>query len=90
MKSRLLLGLLWALSALWVSFARADDSIFTPTNGPACTDRSHSEFGSWRCPGSGGYVAEFGDEGNIAGVSIWMPRHKRKAASTIAWRGAGY
>jgi hypothetical protein len=82
-------GLLLALSALSASIAQAEENIFMPTSGPACTDRSHSEFGSWRCPGPGGYVAEYSDEGNIAGVSIWMPRQKRKAASAITWRGAG-
>jgi hypothetical protein len=45
--------------------------------------------GSWRCPGSGGYVTEFGDEGNVVGVSVWIPRQKQNSPPAISWRGAG-
>lgn len=86
---RRLIPFLGILSALTVSTAHADASIFTLTSGPSCTDRSRANFGSWRCPGPGGYVAEFGDEGNVAGVSVWMPRHKLNAPPAVAWRGAG-
>jgi hypothetical protein len=88
MKKRLI-GLLCVLSACSASFAHADESIFTPTSGPACTDRSRAEFGLWRCPGPGGYVAEYADEGNLAAVSVWMPSHRRKATQSVTWRGAG-
>jgi len=84
-----LFGLLGALSALSVSTAHADVSIFTLTSGSTCKDRSPAEFGSWRCPGPGGYVAEFGDEGNIVGVSIWLPHRGKRAARAVTWRSAG-
>jgi hypothetical protein len=84
-----LFGLLGALSALSVSTAHADVSIFTLTSGSTCKDRSRAEFGSWRCPGPGGYVAEFGDEGNLAAISVWMPSKRRRATQFITWRGIG-
>lgn len=84
-----LIGLLCALSALSASLAHADGNVFTLTNGPACMDHSRAEFSSWRCPGPGGFVAEYSDEGNVAGVSIWMPHHAPKATKSITWRGAG-
>jgi hypothetical protein len=87
MKNRFI-GLLFSL-ALLPSLALADENLFTPTNGRACTDHSRSEFSLRRCPGPGGYVAEFADEGNLAAISIWMPSRKRKAAQSITWRGAG-
>jgi hypothetical protein len=86
MKSRRRAAMLWALSA---SFAHADESVFTPTNGPSCTHRSRAQFGSWRCPGPRRYVAEYGDEGNIVGISIWMLRPKHNGGRAINWRGAG-
>jgi hypothetical protein len=88
MKKRLI-GLLCALSVLSASFVHADQSIFTPTNGPACADHSRAGFGRWRCPGPGRYVAEFADEGNLAAISIWQPSHAPKAAKPVTWRGAG-
>jgi hypothetical protein len=32
---------------------------------------------------------EFTDEGNLAAISIWVPRHVPKATKSISWRGAG-
>jgi hypothetical protein len=84
-----LIGLFCALLALSASFAHADQNIFTPTNGSACVDHSRAEFGRWRCPGPGRYVAEFTDEGNLAAISIWQPSHAPKPAKPITWRGAG-
>jgi hypothetical protein len=84
-----LIGFLGILSALSVSTAHATESIFTPTNGSTRTDHSRAEYGSWRCPGPGGYVTEFGDEGNVVGVSVWVPRQKQNAPPAISWRGAG-
>jgi len=88
MKKRLI-RLLCALSALSASLAHADENVFTATNGPTCADHSRAEFGRWRCPGPGRFVAEFADEGNLAAVSIWMPSHASKAPKSITWRGAG-
>jgi hypothetical protein len=88
MKKRLI-RLLCAVSALSASLAQADENVFTPTNGPACTDRSRAEFSSWRCPGPGRYVADFADEGNLAAVSIWMPSSAPKVTKSVTWRAAG-
>jgi hypothetical protein len=82
-----LVGLLCALSALSVSMARAD--VFTQTHGRACTDRARALYSLWNCPGPAGYVAEYGDEGNVVAVAIWMPRHTRRADRAVTWRGAG-
>jgi hypothetical protein len=82
-------GLLFALSAFFSPFAHGEESIFTPTHGSPCTDRSRAEVGSWRCAGPSGYVAEYGDEGNVVAIAIWMPRHTRRADRTVTWRGAG-
>jgi hypothetical protein len=84
-----MIRLLCTVSALSVSLAQADENVFTPTNGPACTDRSRAEFSSWRCPGPGRYVAEFADEGNLAAVLISMPSRAPKVTKSITWRGAG-
>jgi hypothetical protein len=62
--------------------------IYTPTNGPTCHDHSKPEFGDWTCPGPGGYVARFTDEGNLASVSIGPgPRAKHRLATQL--RGSG-
>ena len=44
--------------------------VYTPTNGATCKDLSKDELGDWICPGPGGFVAHFSDEGNVASVSI--------------------
>jgi hypothetical protein len=44
--------------------------VYTPTNGPTCKELSKSDLGEWICPGPGGYVARFSDEGNVASVAI--------------------
>jgi len=62
--------------------------IYTPTSGSACHDLSKPEFGDWVCPGPGGYVAEFTDEGNVAGLSIFS-RSRAKERLTTQFRGAG-
>lgn len=41
--------------------------VYTTTHGASCADRSREGFSRWRCPGPAGYVAEYTDEGNIAG-----------------------
>jgi hypothetical protein len=84
-----LIGLLLALSAFFSSFAHAEENMFTPTHGRTCTDRSRAEISSLRCAGPNGYVAEYGDEGNVVAVAIWMPSRTRKADRAIIWRGTG-
>jgi hypothetical protein len=63
--------------------------IYTPTHGTSCVDRSRAQFQAWRCPGPHGYVAEYFDDGNMAGVAIWNPARSRAAQVSIPWRGAG-
>lgn len=82
-------ALFCALFSLSAAFANSGGNIFTVTNGRACEDRSRSEVGLWRCPGPAGYIAEYGDEGNVARFAIWMPRHRTLAARAVTWRGAG-
>ena len=63
--------------------------IYTPTHGTSCVDRSRAQFQAWRCSGPHGYVAEYFDEGNMAGIAIWNPARTRAAQVSIPWRGAG-
>jgi hypothetical protein len=63
-------------------------TVFSPANGPACKDYSKPEFGSWVCPGPGGFAVAFMDEGNLAGLTIAPARSVRKAATTAEWLGA--
>lgn len=63
--------------------------IYTPTHRTTCFDRSRAQFQAWRCSGLHGYVAEYFDEGNLAGVAIWNPARTRAAQVSIPWRGAG-
>jgi hypothetical protein len=80
---------LMLLMALPCMSTLAAESVYTPTSGPQCRDVAVSEnSGAWRCPGPRGYAVEFFDEGNLVGISIWIPRSK-KAAQPIVWRGAG-
>jgi hypothetical protein len=65
-----------------------DYSVFSPTNGPLCKDYSKPEFGSWVCPGPGGFAVAFTDEGNLAGLAIGPARSVRKALMTSEWLGA--
>lgn len=58
-----------ALAALSPTAVRAD-VVYTATNGPTCRNFSKSQVGDWICPGPGGYVARFSDEGNLASVTI--------------------
>ncbi|MDF0498167.1 hypothetical protein [Bradyrhizobium yuanmingense] len=65
----------------------SDRSVYTPANGSSCVDASRENFGSWTCPGPGGYRIDFSDEGNIAGVAIRPSRAARREG--YAFRGAG-
>jgi hypothetical protein len=44
--------------------------VYTPAKGATCKDLSKDELGDWICPGPGGYVVHFSDEGNVASVAI--------------------
>lgn len=85
MKSKLTAALVSCVICISPAFARV---VYTATNGPTCTDQSKPEFGDWTCPGPGGYVARFTDEGNLAAVSIAGPRAKKRTA-TSQFLGAG-
>lgn len=52
-------------------------------------DWSRDGFNQWRCPGPAGYVAEYTDEGNIAGIAIWRRNARRASPPAVSWRGAG-
>jgi hypothetical protein len=69
--------------------AAQNSYVYTATHGPSCTDRSREGFGRWRCPGPDGYVAEYVDEGNVAGIAIWRPTRQQRSAVSVSWRGAG-
>jgi hypothetical protein len=72
------------------AFADLEQShLYTRTHGASCIDRSRSQFGAWRCSGPDGYVAEYFDEGNVAGIAIWNPVRSRTAQVRVQWRGAG-
>jgi hypothetical protein len=82
-------GLTVGLFAIIVPAARAGQSVYTATHGSSCVDHSRAELGAWRCPGPKGYVAEYTDEGNLAGISIRALTAKRQASLSISWRGSG-
>jgi hypothetical protein len=68
----------------------AAGSVFAPTSGPSCPGTSKLEFNVWRCPGPGGYVAEFSDEGNMVSVAIAKaPLRGRALTPTATFRGSG-
>jgi hypothetical protein len=83
----LLVGALLAV-VMPASGALADAVVYTPARGTLCQDRSKPEFGYWICPGPGGYVASFSDEGNLSAVSIARGK-ARKPATTSEFLGAG-
>jgi hypothetical protein len=88
MIKRLSLGLAAVLLATSLAHA-ASSNVFTPTRGASCSDRSRAQFQVWRCPGPRNYVAEYFDEGNVAGIAIWNPIRTRTAQVSVQWRGAG-
>jgi hypothetical protein len=68
----------------------AASSVFAPTSGRSCPGTSKLEFNIWRCPGPGGYVAEFSDEGNIVSFAIARaPLRGRTLTPTATFRGSG-
>jgi hypothetical protein len=44
-------------------------NVFTPTSGSSCSGSSKPQFNVWRCPGPGGFFAEYADEGNVVAVA---------------------
>lgn len=62
--------------------------VYTPTNGSTCKDFSKPEAGDWICPGPGGYVARFSDEGNLASVTIG-PGPRAKGRGPVQILGSG-
>jgi hypothetical protein len=34
-------------------------------------------------------VAEYTDEGNIAGIALWHPTRQQRSPLSVSWRGAG-
>jgi hypothetical protein len=79
---------------LFVFGQAAADSVFSATSGPSCLNLSKYpddlRVNTWRCPGPGGYVVEFADEGNIAGIGFAKGRLRdSKIDQAASWRGAG-
>jgi hypothetical protein len=66
------------------------DVVYTPTNGPTCRDYSKQYMSDWICPGPGGMVARFTDEGNMASVTIGRgPRADGRLDHASTFRGSG-
>lgn len=84
-------GLVFGLLTVVISAVHAAEGsyIYTPTHAASCEDRSREGFNQWRCPGPAGYVAEYADEGNIAGIAIWHLKRQRRSPLAVSWRGAG-
>jgi len=76
-------------AAIPVAEAAQESYVYTSTHGASCYDRSHESLSQWRCPGPVGYVAEYADEGNIAGIAIWRGAARRALPRAVSWRGAG-
>jgi len=65
-------------------------NVFTPTSGSSCSGSSSQQFNVWRCPGPGGFFAEYADEGNMVAVAIvGKASPRRGAAATVTFRGSG-
>jgi hypothetical protein len=78
------------LTIAFTAAASAAESLYTRTRGPACTDGSKAYLSVRRCPGPSGYAAEYTDEGNVAGLAVWLPGPTRRRATTsVVWRGGG-
>jgi hypothetical protein len=79
-----------ALTIASTAAASGAQSLYTTTRGPACKYGSNAHFSVWRCPGPAGYAAEYSDEGNLAGIALWIPgRTSRRATTSLVWRGGG-
>lgn len=87
MRAGLIAGVLGAAASVAQAAQRA--YVYAPTHGPSCMDRSRDGLNQWRCPGPAGYVAEYTDEGNIAGIAIWRATARRASPRALSWRGAG-
>jgi hypothetical protein len=72
-----------------VTHAAQESYVYTSTHGSACSGRSREGVNQWRCPGPGGYVAEYADEGNVVGIAIWQPATRRVSPRAVSWPGAG-
>jgi hypothetical protein len=72
--------------------AVANDSIYTPTDGPKCvTESDQNELAAWNCPGAIGYRASFVDAGNIVGFNLRPQGLQSDPNNTsISWRGADH
>ena len=81
-----------AITALILSLAAGNafgQAVITPTTGPTCKDESDESVGMWICPGPGGYVVRFADEGNIVSLTIAPARSMKEAKATVQFRAAG-
>lgn len=58
-------------------------SVYVPTHGSECIDRSREHEGAWSCRGPSGYAADFRDEGNLATISIRPPGRMKRADGYI-------
>jgi hypothetical protein len=53
-------------------------------------DQSDEYVSARRCPGPGGYVVQFADEGNIVGIGFGKgPLNGAQVESAASWRGSG-
>jgi hypothetical protein len=65
-------------------------NVFTPTGGSSCPGSSRQQVNVWRCPGPGGFFAEYADEGNMVAVTIAGKATRRRGdAATVTFRGSG-
>jgi hypothetical protein len=78
-------GLATAVVLLFASAGclAAERSVYSPTHGPNCADRSREHEGAWSCRGPAGLAAEFADEGNMASVVIRRSRRTGKAVPFV-------
>jgi hypothetical protein len=77
-------GICVALSLFAFVGRAAADSVFSPTSGPSCLDQSDEGVRAWRCPGPGGYVVEFSDEGNWVGIGFAKGRLRGPPVDSVA------
>ncbi len=83
-------GSAWRCHFLHLSAEPQRIACFSPTSGPSCLDQSDEGVRVWRCPGPGGYIVEFGDEGNWAGIGFAKGRLRGPPVESVAsWRGSG-
>jgi hypothetical protein len=75
------------LMAASPAFAAGEYSVYSPTDLDHCQQQDDDHDLAWRCPGAGGYVADFVDHGPWLYVAIL--KSSQQMTDSIPWPPAG-